>query len=43
MSRPKRKVIITCSVKGAIHTPRMSPYIPITPDEIAQATDHERL
>src|SRR5436189_709091 len=32
-----RKVIITCAVTGAIHTPTMSPYLPITPDEIAQA------
>ena len=29
-----RKVIITCAVTGAIHTPSMSPYLPITPDEI---------
>src|SRR5438270_14015514 len=29
-----RKVIITCAVTGAIHTPSMSPHIPITPDEI---------
>ena len=28
------KVIITCAVTGAIHTPTMSPYLPITPDEI---------
>jgi uncharacterized protein (DUF849 family) len=32
-----RKVIITCAVTGAIHTPTMSPYLPITPEEIAQA------
>jgi uncharacterized protein (DUF849 family) len=31
-----RKVIITCAVTGSIHTPTMSPYIPITPDEVAQ-------
>jgi len=31
------KVIITCAVTGSIHTPTMSPYLPITPDEIAQA------
>jgi uncharacterized protein (DUF849 family) len=31
------KVIITCAVTGSIHTPSMSPYLPITPDEIAQA------
>jgi uncharacterized protein (DUF849 family) len=31
------KVIITCAVTGAIHTPSMSPHLPITPDEIAEA------
>jgi uncharacterized protein (DUF849 family) len=31
------KVIITCAVTGAIHTPSMSPYLPITPAEIADA------
>jgi uncharacterized protein (DUF849 family) len=30
-----RKVIITCAVTGSIHTPSMSPYLPITPAEIA--------
>ncbi|MGX5805169.1 3-keto-5-aminohexanoate cleavage protein [Bradyrhizobium sp. Arg314] len=35
-----RKVIITCAVTGAAHTPTMSPHLPITPDEIAdQAID----
>ena len=29
------KIIITCAVTGAIHTPTMSPNLPITPDEIA--------
>ena len=29
------KVIITCAVTGAIHTPSMSPYLPVTPDQIA--------
>ena len=33
----KRKVIITCAVTGAIHTPSMSPYLPITAEEIADA------
>src|ERR1700704_4195057 len=33
MSTP-RKVIITCAVTGAIHTPSMSPHLPITPDQI---------
>jgi uncharacterized protein (DUF849 family) len=32
-----RKVIITCAVTGAIHTPSMSPYLPITPEEIVDA------
>ena len=32
-----RKVIITCAVTGSIHTPSMSQYLPVTPDEIAQA------
>ena len=31
------KVIITCAVTGAIHTPSMSPHLPISPDEIAEA------
>ncbi|MDN5842025.1 MAG: 3-keto-5-aminohexanoate cleavage protein [Alcaligenaceae bacterium] len=31
-----KKVIITCAVTGSIHTPTMSPYLPITPDEIAK-------
>lgn len=33
----KNKVVITCAVTGAIHTPSMSPYLPVTPDEIAHA------
>ncbi len=32
------KVIITCAVTGSIHTPTMSPHLPITPDEIAEAS-----
>src|ERR1700693_2089584 len=32
-----RKVIITCAVTGAIHTPSMSPYLPVTPGDIADA------
>ena len=31
------KVIISCAVTGSIHTPSMSPYLPITPEEIADA------
>jgi len=33
-----RKVIITCAVTGSIHTPTMTPHLPITPDEIARAS-----
>jgi uncharacterized protein (DUF849 family) len=36
-SRKQRKVMITCAVTGAIHTPSMSPHLPITADEIAEA------
>ncbi len=32
-----KKVIITCAVTGAIHTPSMSPHLPVTPEEIADA------
>jgi uncharacterized protein (DUF849 family) len=39
MAKPK-KVIITCAVTGAIHTPSMSEYLPLTPPDIArQAID----
>jgi uncharacterized protein (DUF849 family) len=31
------KVIITCAVTGSIHTPSMSPYLPVTAQEIADA------
>jgi uncharacterized protein (DUF849 family) len=30
------KVIITCAVTGSIHTPTMSPHLPLTPDEVAK-------
>jgi uncharacterized protein (DUF849 family) len=30
-----RNVIITCAVTGSIHTPSMSPHLPVTPGEIA--------
>jgi uncharacterized protein (DUF849 family) len=30
-----RKVIITCAVTGSVHTPSMSPHLPVTPDQIA--------
>jgi uncharacterized protein (DUF849 family) len=37
MAAAQGKVIITCAVTGSIHTPSMSPYLPVTPDEIAEA------
>lgn len=30
-----RKAIVTAAITGSIHTPAMSPYLPITPDQIA--------
>jgi uncharacterized protein (DUF849 family) len=36
MAKPN-KVIITCAVTGSIHTPSMSPHIPVTAQEIADA------
>jgi uncharacterized protein (DUF849 family) len=36
MAKPN-KVIITCAITGSIHTPSMSPHLPVTPDEIAEA------
>jgi uncharacterized protein (DUF849 family) len=32
-----RKVIITCAITGAIHTPTMSPHLPVNAEEIAAA------
>lgn len=29
-------ILITCAITGSIHTPSMSPYLPITPDEITE-------
>jgi uncharacterized protein (DUF849 family) len=36
MTAKREKVIITCAVTGSIHTPSMSPHLPLTPDEIAE-------
>src|SRR5690606_31938922 len=35
--RKSSKVIITCAPTGSIHTPSMSPHLPVTPDQIAEA------
>ena len=31
-----KKVIISCAVTGAIHTPSMSEYLPVTADEVIE-------
>ena len=36
MASSSNKVIITCAVTGSIHSPTMSPYLAITPDEVAE-------
>jgi uncharacterized protein (DUF849 family) len=33
----RRKAIITCAITGAIHTPTMSPHLPVTPEQIAES------
>lgn len=38
MAVPKNKVIITCAVTGAMHTPTMSEHLPITPEQIAKSS-----
>ena len=37
MAAPAKKVIITCAVTGGVHTPSMSPYLPVTAEQIADA------
>ena len=37
MAKAPRKVIITCAITGSIHTPSMSPHLPVTPEEISDA------
>jgi len=37
----QRKVIITCAVTGAIHTPTMSEHLPLTPEQIAAVARDE--
>jgi len=36
MAQKPEKVIISCAVTGSVHTPTMSPYLPITPEQIAE-------
>ncbi len=37
MASKQQSVIITCAPTGGIHTPTMSPHLPITPDQIADS------
>jgi uncharacterized protein (DUF849 family) len=37
VAKASNKVIITCAVTGSIHTPSMSPHLPVTAQEIADA------
>ena len=34
----RNKTIITCAITGSVHTPSMSPYLPVTPEEIIEAS-----
>jgi uncharacterized protein (DUF849 family) len=36
MAPPPHKVIISCAVTGSVHTPTMSPHLPVTPEQIAE-------
>ena len=36
MAAKQSKVIVTCAPTGSIHTPTMSPHLPLTPSEIAE-------
>ena len=33
--RKSKKTIVTCAITGSIHTPSMTPYLPLTADQIA--------
>ena len=37
MAAKAPKIIITCAITGSIHTPSMSPFLPVTPDQIARS------
>jgi uncharacterized protein (DUF849 family) len=36
MAKTTDKVIISCAVTGSVHTPTMSPFLPVTPNQIAE-------
>jgi uncharacterized protein (DUF849 family) len=37
MAATRSSVIISCAITGSIHTPTMSPHLPLTPNQIAEA------
>ncbi len=37
MADNAKGVIISCAITGSIHTPSMSPHLPVTPEEIAES------
>ncbi len=37
MRPPREKIILTCAVTGNLTTPNQTPYLPVTPEEIAEA------
>ncbi len=37
MRSPREKIILTCAVTGNLTTPNQTPYLPVTPEEIADA------
>lgn len=36
MKKTKNKVILSCAITGSVHTPSMSPYLPITPAQVSE-------
>ena len=37
MAKNTRKIIVSCAITGAVHTPTMSEYLPITPSQIVES------
>jgi uncharacterized protein (DUF849 family) len=37
MTKSKRKIIVSCAISGAVHTPTMSEYLPVTPSQIVES------
>jgi uncharacterized protein (DUF849 family) len=37
MAKNTRKIIVSCAITGAVHTPTMSEYLPVTPTQIVES------